>query len=236
MSTSDAPAQFLTSGVLKMMCTQEWSCQSIHECTHTGLSLDINSISLIICTMQKISHWRVHCNHWQTRARFHGTPSLTLTQNTLPLPPPPPPPHTHTDTQTRAQQQQQHCTSPPPASLPAHASSSHKIIKEVQKSLGWPSPISRTVSVDVKHHVYLGFGVELRLSFLFKNVVVCGHCLVTLPITVPTETLEWLLSLPILMQESFWWRQCSDRYIISFSPHLHTPVPVPNKPYGFCGC
>ena len=25
------------------------------------------------------------------------------------------------------------------------------------------------------------------------------------------------------MQESFWWWQCSDRYIISLSPHLHTP-------------
>ena len=24
------------------------------------------------------------------------------------------------------------------------------------------------------------------------------------------------------MQESFWWCQCSDRYIISISPHLHT--------------
>ena len=44
--------------------------------------------------------------------------------------------------------------------------------------------------MDVKHHVYLGFGVELRLSFLFKNFVVCGHCLVTLSITVPTETLK----------------------------------------------
>ena len=27
------------------------------------------------------------------------------------------------------------------------------------------------------------------------------------------------------MQESFWWWQCSDRYIISLSPHLHTPFP-----------
>ena len=26
-----------------------------------------------------------------------------------------------------------------------------------------------------------------------------------------------------LMQESFWWWQCSDRYIISLFPHLHTP-------------
>ena len=27
------------------------------------------------------------------------------------------------------------------------------------------------------------------------------------------------------MQESFWWWQCSDRYIISLIPHLHTPFP-----------
>ena len=36
------------------------------------------------------------------------------------------------------------------------------------------------------------------------------------------------------MHESFWWWKCSDRYIISLFPHLHSPVP--NKPYGFCGC
>ena len=24
------------------------------------------------------------------------------------------------------------------------------------------------------------------------------------------------------MQESFWWCQCSDRYILSLFPHLHT--------------
>ena len=27
------------------------------------------------------------------------------------------------------------------------------------------------------------------------------------------------------MQESFWWWQCSDWYIISLFPHLHTPFP-----------
>ena len=41
--------------------------------------------------------------------------------------------------------------------------------------------------------------------------------------SLPTETLKWLSSLPILMQESFWWWQCSDRYITSLSTHLHTP-------------
>ena len=43
--------------------------------------------------------------------------------------------------------------------------------------------------------------------------------------SLPTETLKWLSSLPILMQESFWWWQCSDRYILSLFPHLHTPFP-----------
>ena len=27
------------------------------------------------------------------------------------------------------------------------------------------------------------------------------------------------------MQKSFWWWQCSDRYIIALSPYLHTPPP-----------
>ena len=39
------------------------------------------------------------------------------------------------------------------------------------------------------------------------------------------ETLKWLSSLPTLMQKSFWWWQCSDRYIFSLSPHLHSPLP-----------
>ena len=41
-------------------------------------------------------------------------------------------------------------------------------------------------------------------EFEFKKVVVCGHCLVTLSLTV-NEILKWLSSLPILMQELFWW-------------------------------
>ena len=48
--------------------------------------------------------------------------------------------------------------------------------------------------------------------------------------SLPTETLKWLSSLPILMQESFWWWQCSDRYIVSLSPHLHAPFPPPFSP------
>ena len=45
----------------------------------------------------------------------------------------------------------------------------------------------------------------------------------TLTLTID-ETLKWLSSLPIVTHESFWWWQCSDRYIIfpfsSFSPSL----------------
>ena len=46
--------------------------------------------------------------------------------------------------------------------------------------------------------------IPLRLSFLFKKGVVCGHCLVTLSLTI-NETVKWFSSPPILMQESFWW-------------------------------
>ena len=37
-----------------------------------------------------------------------------------------------------------------------------------------------------------------------SKIVVCGHCLVTLSLTI-NETLKWFLSLPISMQGSFWW-------------------------------
>ena len=74
---------------------------------------------------------------------------------------------------------------------------------------------------------------EMGLSLHWKKVVpVCGHCLVTLSITLPTETLKWLSSLPILMpQKSFWWWQRSDRYIISLSPtSIPPPPPTPLSP------
>ena len=52
-----------------------------------------------------------------------------------------------------------------------------------------------------------------------KPVVVCGHRLATLSLTI-NKTVKWLSSLPILVQESFWWWQCSVRYSLSF-PQLH---------------
>ena len=96
----------------------------------------------------------------------------------------------------------------------------------------------------------------------------------TLSLTI-NETLKWLSSLPILMQESVWWLHRSDRYnlplprppyplphfsssLISLmvsvavqhqvyfcgltraqelceSPGGRPGLPVPNKPYAFCG-
>ena len=47
-------------------------------------------------------------------------------------------------------------------------------------------------------------------------------CLVTLSLTV-NETLSWLSTLPVFMQKSFWWSQCSIRY----SP----PPPLPPPPF-----
>ena len=61
-------------------------------------------------------------------------------------------------------------------------------------------------------------------SPLSSNVVVWGHCFVTLSFTI-NETLKWLSSLPTLMQKSSWWWQCCDRHIISLSPHFQTPFP-----------
>ena len=50
----------------------------------------------------------------------------------------------------------------------------------------------------------------------------------TLSLTI-NETLKWLSSLPILMQESYWWWQCCDRYILSFSLSP-PPYPLPLLP------
>ena len=50
-----------------------------------------------------------------------------------------------------------------------------------------------------------GTSVRIRFGSPFSaKIVVCGHCLVTLSLTI-NETLKWLSSLPTLIQESFWW-------------------------------
>ena len=95
----------------------------------------------------------------------------------------------------------------------------------------------RSLSLYIYIYISLQDSIPLRFSFLFKKVLVCGHCPVTLSLTI-NETLKGLSSLPVLMQESFWWWQCSYRYIISLCPRLHNPfpfLPVPNKPHGFRG-
>ena len=66
-----------------------------------------------------------------------------------------------------------------------------------------------------------------RLSVFIKKVVVCGHSLVvTLSLTID-ETLKWLSSL----QESFWWWQCSDRYM-----SLCQKVLSEDHPFFCCKC
>ena len=73
-----------------------------------------------------------------------------------------------------------------------------------------------------------GTPVRIRFGSPFSSkVVVCGNCLATLSLTI-NETLKWLSSLPILMQESFWWLQCRDKYIISLYP---PPLPPPPPPF-----
>ena len=81
-----------------------------------------------------------------------------------------------------------------------------------------------------------GTSVRIRFGSPFSSEkLLYVDCLVTLSLTI-NETLKWFSHrCPLsLMQESFWWWQCSsDRYTISLFLHLHTPLlPVPNKPYG----
>ena len=73
-----------------------------------------------------------------------------------------------------------------------------------------------------------GTSVRIRFGSPFSSkVVVCGYFLVTLSLTI-NETLKWLSSLPTLMQKSFWWWQCSNRYIISLFPP--PPYTLPPRP------
>ena len=83
----------------------------------------------------------------------------------------------------------------------------------------WPRLVSGRTSV--RYRFGSPFSSE-RLWFVDTVLWLCP--------SLPTETLKWLPSLPILMQESFWWWQCSDRYIISLSPYLHTPFPPSSRP------
>ena len=46
--------------------------------------------------------------------------------------------------------------------------------------------------------------VRIRFGSPFSSKVKSLHCLMTLCLTIH-ETLKWLSSLPILMQESYWW-------------------------------
>ena len=55
--------------------------------------------------------------------------------------------------------------------------------------------------------------IRFGFSFLFKSV--CGHCLGTMSLTINASQVNAGPS------HSQWWWQCSYRYIISFSPHLH---------------
>ena len=114
------------------------------------------------------------------------------------------------------------------------------------------SPRLRVSFVDVKHHVKLRplrYGnsagrlaccvsvrlvsgrtsVRYRFGSPFSSTVTRLWFVDTVLWLCPSlPTLKWLSSLPILMQESFWWWQRSDKYIISLSPHLHTrPSPRP---------
>ena len=59
--------------------------------------------------------------------------------------------------------------------------------------------------------------------------MVCGHCRLTLPLTV-NETLTWISSLLILMQESFWLWHCSDRSPSSTTTIHPFPPPTPVSP------
>ena len=60
-----------------------------------------------------------------------------------------------------------------------------------------------------------------------SKAVVCGHCPVTLSVTI-NETLKWLPSLPILIHESFWWWQFNDKYNYNL---ILPPPPYPLPPF-----
>ena len=71
---------------------------------------------------------------------------------------------------------------------------------------------------------------SIPASALLSHQKGCGFWTLSCDLcpSLPTEILKWLSSLPILMHKSFWWY--SDRYMISLSPHLHTPAFPPFSP------
>ena len=104
---------------------------------------------------------------------------------------PPPPPH-----------------SPPPQSPSLISILAYVNVKQNVYLLSWHSIYSFPGEVDTVSRFDLavsrGTSVRIRFGSPFSSkVVVCGHCLVNLSLTI-NETLKWLSSLPILMQESLW--------------------------------
>ena len=72
--------------------------------------------------------------------------------------------------------------------------------------------------------------VQFRLGSHFSTTLVIHRSdNVRLCSSIIKETFQWLTSLPILMQEELWWRECSVRYG-QLSPHLlkypSSPVPL----------
>ena len=63
----------------------------------------------------------------------------------------------------------------------------------------------------------------VRCTFLAKAWQCVGY--VNRVTTHNNETVKWLSPLSILMWESFWWWQCSNRHMVSLFPHLHTLFP-----------
>ena len=88
----------------------------------------------------------------------------------------------------------------------------------------WPSSKALLRLVSGRTSVRYRFGSPFsskRLWFVDTVLWLCP--------SLPTETLKWLSSLPTLMQESFWWWQCSNRYI-SLPLPPPPPIPLPFSP------
>ena len=107
----------------------------------------------------------------------------------------------------------------------APSSSSHEMPQTVS--------LIRQFGLAVKHYAGKQKGlssIPLQLSFLVRKVVVCGCYLVTRSFTI-NEILKWLSLLPILMQESFWWRQCTLPPFSLFPISLKVSVDVKHHVY-----